>query len=114
MNILLSLSECHKYHFQLLNVMEPVGVTANIVERLGIFIPAAKVPSPCFFSKYQTKSDLYRNINKPERLKVLLTTAGTFGQRHPTPSTLSRNYQRNNFDTVFFFIVLPNQAEINA
>lgn len=39
-NILLSLSECHKYHFQLLNVIEPVGVTANIAERHDIFIPA--------------------------------------------------------------------------
>lgn len=58
-NILLSLSGCHKYHFQLLNVMEPVGVTTNIVECLGIFIPAAKVPSPCVFFKYQTKSCLY-------------------------------------------------------
>lgn len=54
-NILLSLSECHKYHFQLLNVMEPVGVTTNIVECLGIFIPAAKVPYPCFFFFFNIK-----------------------------------------------------------
>lgn len=44
-NILLSLSECHKCHFQLLNVKETVGVTTNAAERHDIFILKFHIPA---------------------------------------------------------------------
>lgn len=54
-NILLSLSECHKCHFQLLNVTETVGVTTKATERHDVYIPAVNIPCPRF-SNIKTKS----------------------------------------------------------
>ena len=42
-NILLSLSECRKCHFQLLNVIETAGVTSSISDTNDVFIPAANI-----------------------------------------------------------------------
>lgn len=47
-NILVS--ECHKRHFQLLNVTETVGVTASAVERHDVYIPAVNILYPCFLN----------------------------------------------------------------
>lgn len=47
-NILLLLSECHKCHFQLLNVRETVRVTTNIAERHDVFMSFGNIPECCF------------------------------------------------------------------
>lgn len=55
-NILLSLSECHKRHFQPLNVKETVEVTANTADQRDTFIPIGNIPERHFFNIKQESS----------------------------------------------------------
>lgn len=48
-NTLLSLCECHKCHFQPLNVKEAVEVTANTADRRDTLVPISNIPERCFF-----------------------------------------------------------------
>lgn len=48
-NTLLSLCECHKCHFQPLNVKEAVEVTANTADWSDTLVPIGNIPERCFF-----------------------------------------------------------------
>lgn len=48
-NTLLSLCECHKCHFQTLNVKEAVEVTANTADRRDTLVPIGNIPERSFF-----------------------------------------------------------------
>lgn len=54
-NILLSLSECHKCHFKLLNVTKTVGMTANTAELCDVYITAVNILHLCYSSQTKTK-----------------------------------------------------------
>lgn len=66
-NILLSLSECHKCHFQLLNVTETVGVTANAAERRDVFIPVVNILYPRFLNIKWKKNNKNHTCHEPNK-----------------------------------------------